>query len=237
MALKSIQQIRGELGESGDHSHTSFVFQDDLLKFIEQNSGTGDSVIEVGCYRGGMTAQLGAACCALGKRLYVVDIDERYIDIAKSNVDRTIGPNQIIYFHGDLSTFYQSGLPEEKSILVFIDGDHRYSGVVRDIRAVLESQMPPYAVAFHDFSLRYRVSELLDVHVDQAIYDTFGREVRFRPIGEIAGRGMILATEVQPDGHYHERGQPEGVLLFFEDMRQALDHRLIGNTADRALGP
>jgi predicted O-methyltransferase YrrM len=218
VTLKSIQQIREELGKSGNHSHTSFVFQDDLIRFIHQNCSEGGSVIEVGCYRGGMTAQLAATCSTLGKRLYVVDIDQVYIDITKVNVDGIIGPNNTVYFCGDLSMFYDSGLPNERPILVFIDGDHRYSGVVKDIRAVLESKMPPCAVAFHDFSLRYRVPELADVHVDQAIYDTFGREVRFRPIGEIAGRGRILATEPQHDGHYHESGEPEGVLLFLEDL-------------------
>jgi hypothetical protein len=218
---KSIQQIRTELDKSGNHSHTSFVFQDDVIRFIHQNCSEGDSVIEVGCYRGGMTAQLAATCSTLGKRFYVVDIDQGYIDITKINVDGIIGTNDTVYFCGALSTFYDSGLPNERPILIFIDGDHRYSGVVRDIRAVLGSKMLPFAVAFHDFSLRYQVPELVDVYVDQAIYDTFGREVRYRPIGEIAGRSTILATQVQPDGHYHETGQPEGVLLAFEDMIRA----------------
>src|SRR5437868_4579187 len=142
MALKSIQQIREELSKSGDHSHTSFVFQDDLLNFIADNSSVGDLVVEVGCYRGGMTAQLAFTCSALGKHLYVVDIDQTNIDLTRSNVDRIIGANHTKYFKGDLSEFYQSELLKKEAILVFIDGDHRYSGVVKDIRAVLDCQMP-----------------------------------------------------------------------------------------------
>jgi hypothetical protein len=51
----SIQKIRKILEQQSDFSHSSMKFQDYLLRFIRSNSELGESVVEVGCYRGGLT--------------------------------------------------------------------------------------------------------------------------------------------------------------------------------------
>lgn len=218
---KSTAEIRDELRHLGNHSHTSDAFQDDILHIIETERDRGGCVIEVGCYRGGLTAQIAAICLKWQKQLYVVDINADYLNIAKLSVATAVEQDNTIYFLGSLTDFYASGVLVHDPILVFIDGDHRYAGVVQDITAILASERPPYAVAFHDFSLRYANADLADVRVDRAIYDNFGSAIRLAPLGEIAGTGLTAKTEPQADGHYHQFGQPEGVLLLYEEMHAA----------------
>ena len=76
----------------------------------------------------------------------------------------------------DLPTFVQNSPDYHKPVLVFVDGDHRYDGVVADIRAIRSLATQPYACAFHDFSLRYADGSLIDVRVDRAIKDELGPE-------------------------------------------------------------
>lgn len=229
---KSIAEIRAELDELGNISHTSIAFQDDILRIIETKKDRGGCVIEVGCYRGGLTAQIATVCQTLQKQFYAVDINANYLSVAKDSVARAVEQDNTNYFVGNLTEFYASGILVDDPILVFLDGDHRYPGVVKDITAILESKRPPYAVAFHDFSLRYVTPELADVRVDRAIHDNFGAAVHLDPLGEIAGSGQTARTEPQPDGHYHEIGQPEGVLLLYKEMRAAAHqlHRLSGSS-------
>ena len=107
-----------------------------------------------------------------------------------------------------------------KPILVFVDGDHRYDGVVADIKAIMNMTHRPHACGFHDFSLRYASGPLTIVRVDNAVRDQFGPDVPLQPIGEIAGSGNVLNTQPGQDQHYHEKGQPEGVIVMMSDVNE-----------------
>lgn len=212
-----LSDIRRELDAIGRFSHTSRKFQDDLLDFIAQHHDRGGSVIEVGCFHGGLTVQLADAVRRHGLSLDVVDIDKGYLATARDTVTR-FGLQDSVDFHKtDLAGFLASRRYETPPALVFIDGDHRYDGVVADIRAVRAMPELPYACAFHDFSLRYADGPLTNVRVDRAILDEFGADAPLRQIGVIAGVGG-LRTVPEADRHYHETGQPEGVLIVLSEQ-------------------
>jgi SAM-dependent methyltransferase len=211
-----IAEIRGKLHARGDHSWTSATFQNQLLSFIQINAWRGDFVIEVGCARGGLTAQLAEVTSGLGKALYVVDVDQSMLDHAARAVEEAAGaiPDLTHFFRGDLKSFVARPRASDRCILVFIDGDHRYSGVIKDIHALLDSRLArPLSVAFHDYALRYDDESLADVRVDEAIRHVLRNETLV-PIGELSGL-TSLASEPSTETlrAYYEKGGSEGVLV------------------------
>jgi hypothetical protein len=213
-----IQSIRAALLTSGNHSHTSPKFQDDLLMYAEAFSANGNCLIEVGCFRGGMTVQFASLAQRLKQHVHVIDIDQGYLDLTKQLVETMVGASNVTFHLCDLSTFVHGAGRDTRPTLILIDGDHRYDGVVADIRALYAMRTPPFAVAFHDFSLRYATVEGADVRVDRALRNTLGTDFPHIPIGEVSRIGGFLRTDPGADGHYHEIGCPEGVLVEFREM-------------------
>lgn len=211
-----LAEIRRKLEEIGRFSHTTQKFQDDLIDFVVQNHDRGGSLIEVGCFHGGLTVQLAHVARPYGLHLDVIDISRQYLDVARDTVS-TFGYGDRVAFHKTTLTQFLAERDGPAPLLVFIDGDHRYDGVVADIRAVMGMPERPYACAFHDFSLRYADGPLTNVRVDRAILDEFGPEAPLHRIGETAGDGQ-LRTVPGADRHYHEPGQPEGVLIVLEEL-------------------
>lgn len=207
-----IVRIREELVKMDQASHTSLKFQNDLLTFIEKNHAKGQSLIEVGCYKGGLTAQIAYAAKKFGLSFDVIDIDHAFINISANAIER-VGLTGYVNFHAmDLASFVKNSPNYGTPALVFVDGDHQYDGVVADIRAIKAFPKTPYACAFHDFSLRYADGNLANVRVDLALYDEFGSDAPLVPIGEIAGDGQ-LRTQPGEDRHFHEIGKSEGVII------------------------
>jgi len=212
-----IVAIRKELERIGSASCTSLTFQDQLLSYLDMNAHRGDFLIEVGCFRGGMTAQLAAFAQDRGKVLHVVNVDRGMLEHARSAVRAALGesPSCVRYFEGSLTRFLEEAKPQGRCILVFIDGDHHYQGVVDDVRAVLDSALPrPISLCFHDYSLRYTEADHRDVRVDRAIRDVLGEHATI-PIGEVAGLAGTLVCRPQPgdSGAHYQEGGSEGVVV------------------------
>jgi SAM-dependent methyltransferase len=210
---EQLRTIRSKLASEGKHSHTSSKFQDDLIGIIEEFGDLGDSVIEVGCFKGGLTAQLALICEQLGKRLFVIDIDLRNLNLASESVNGAIQGSNVVYHLGDLQSFFNKHGSTIRPSVVFIDGDHRYNGVVADIKACCKTPSPPVTLVFHDFSLRYVTGPFIDVRVDKAIYDTLGENIKLKFIGTLSGSGEVAANEF-----FHEKGLSEGVAVLFSDI-------------------
>jgi len=211
-----IMEIRDKMNRIGCASHTSVKFQDDLLKTIAESSPFGEAIIEIGCYKGGMTSQIAYAAKKLRLSFDVIDIDHHFLNVAAEAV-AAVGLQDNVRFHAmDFAQFSALMHDKLKISLIFIDGDHRYDGVVSDCRAIKRFDVPPHAAVFHDFSLRYADGDLTDVRVDLAIKDEFGNQPRVKPIGELAGSpSSNLRTVPAEDRHYHESGTSEGVVLYF----------------------
>ena len=214
---EKIAAIRNKLAANGCASMTSTTFQNQLISFIDLNSESGDFVIEVGCFRGGLTAQLAYVTSELGKKLYVIDIDQSMLDCAAQAVKKSTGsiPDSTHFFRGNLVSFLSQPRVSDRCILAFIDGDHFYDGVVKDIRALLSGHLArPLYIAFHDFSLRYNIGQLTNVRVDQAIRDTLKNEILL-PIGELSGLSTLISEppSAQEQEHpYFYKGGSEGAL-------------------------
>ncbi|ODT05569.1 MAG: hypothetical protein ABS58_15105 [Mesorhizobium sp. SCN 65-20] len=215
---QTLEQIRSTLAAMGNHSHTTEKFQNDLMKAARSYAGEGNILVEVGCFRGGLTAQFAAIGKELNQHLHVIDIDPGYMEVARQSVEATTGTENVTFHLCDLATFAQKAGKGANISLALIDGDHFYNGVVADIRALLSMKPKPYGVAFHDYSLRYATPEGKDIRVDRAIRDTLGHDFPHVQIGEISRPGGPLRTEPGQDGHFHEVGASEGVLVELRNL-------------------
>ena len=218
-----IAQIRRDLDRIGCASTTSPTFQNQVLSHLDMNADRGDFLIEVGCFRGGMSTQLAHFAVERGKQLFVVDVDPNYMAIARGAVESALGsvPSCVHFVLDSLPGFLAGPRPSDRCILVFIDGDHHYEGVAADIRSLIDSSLErPFSVCFHDYGLRYTAEDYLDVRVDRAIHDLLpGHPVA--PIGEVAGNSGILPTSPQAHDHgsHFPAGMSEGVIVDFRAER------------------
>jgi hypothetical protein len=211
-----IGEIRSNLHANACHSWTTVTFQNQLLSFVQLNAEWGDFVIEVGCARGGMTSQLAYLTSELGKELYVVDVDQTMLDHAARALKESTGslPQSTHFYRGSLKSFLSQPRISDRCILAFIDGDHRYDGVLQDIRALLKGHLArPLSIAFHDFSLRYDLESLANVRVDHAVRDALKNEILL-PLGELSGLSSLTSepTSATQQAYYYKGGS-EGVLV------------------------
>lgn len=214
MVIEGIPEIRQKLLEHNRASQTSEKFQDDILQFIIDNKDQGHSIIEVGCFYGGFSSQLAFVAKMCNLTLDVIDIDKGYLNHAADTLEKVGLRSHATMNLMPFSEFVQVKAEHPKPVLVFIDGDHRYDGVVADIRAMRQLHNQPFACAFHDYSLRYADGPLTIVRVDQAVHDEFPADTDFQFIGTIAGEAGLSRTEPSgADRHFHERGKSEGVLI------------------------
>jgi hypothetical protein len=108
---------------------------------------------------------------------------------------------------------------EHKPLLVFVDGDHTYSGVVKDIKAIYQLNRRPYAMAFHDSSLRSFKYE--NTHADKAIHDAFGRGVKYKRIGVQFGEHPTPSRDKpSASGSYWEYNGSEAVIVEIDSVEQ-----------------
>lgn len=214
MSDPELDRIRARLAADGNHSHTSLKFQDDLLFYATKFAAHGNCIIEVGSWKGGLSAQFAYLARKLGQRFVVIDNNATYLEYARAAVEATGAGDSTSFHLGDFQSFAVTADPEIRPTLVLIDADHHYDAVAADIRTLYAMTSRPYAAAFHDFSLRYSTPELSNVRVDRALIDAFGEDFQHIKIGEVAAPGgPTLQITPQPDGHYHELGYSEGVLI------------------------
>ncbi|ACF02404.1 hypothetical protein Rpal_3906 [Rhodopseudomonas palustris TIE-1] len=207
--------IREQCSKTGNFSWTSRKYQDDILRFIRSNSQSGNCVIEVGCYKGGLTALLAATCRNLNLRLYSMDISADAVSTTKTllknlNLTKHAAVEQSTFpeFVSKTSFFRRfSG----RAVLCILDGDHSYNAVLADIKAAEALRSQPYALAFHDYSLRHPTT---DERVSDAIDDHFGASKTRTLIGqEMNGVGHATKAAPQEDGHWWGVPGSEGAIL------------------------
>lgn len=220
MIVPDLVAARATLSAMGNYSHTTNKFQDDLMSYAEDFADQGDCIIEVGCFRGGLTAQFALIGKRLGLHVHVIDIDSGHLEITRQSVAATSGAENVSFHLCDLDTFVKGPGADVRPSLALIDGDHSYRGVVTDIRSLLAMRTRPYGVAFHDYSLRW-ADDSVEIGVNRAIHDMLGSDFPHVPIGEISREGGALQTSPRDgDQHYHEIGHSEGVMVEFRKLPQ-----------------
>ena len=209
---KQFEEIRAVSSEMGCFSWTTREYQDDILNFIIENRDRGCGIIEVGCYKGGLSALLAFVCKEFGWPFYTIDVDPTAIDSTTKLLKR-LKLDQIATIHlGNLSSFVSATTLSERPTLIILDGDHRYEAVVRDIQDTFKLNQLSHAAVFHDFTLRHPTS---GEKVDQAVRDCFGSDCPVRPIGaKMLGDGKYPTKEKpSEDGHWWEVPGSEGAIV------------------------
>jgi hypothetical protein len=205
-------EIRSISKEMVCFSWTSKEYQDDVLNFIIENREQGFGVIEVGCYKGGLSALLAYICQQFDWPFYTLDIDPTATESTRLLLQR-LELDKISTIHlGPLSSFVDKFLFKERPVLIILDGDHRYEAVLEDIQATYRLNKRPYAAVFHDFSLRHPTSGEL---VDQAARDSFGKNCSLRNIGVRMTGDAKYPTIENPsdDGHWWDVPGSEGAIV------------------------
>ncbi|TCV83092.1 MULTISPECIES: class I SAM-dependent methyltransferase [Methylomonas] len=209
---KDFEEIRAISSEMGCFSWTTREYQDDILNFLITNRHQGRGVVEVGCYKGGLSALLALVCEKFEWPFYTIDVDQSAIDSTRGLLER-LNLDRVATIHlGDLGSFVSNTRLSERPALIILDGDHRYDAVVKDILDTYRLNMLPYAAVFHDFTLRHPTS---GEKVDQAVRDCFGTDYPINPIGaKMIGDGKYpIKEKPSDDGHWWEVPGSEGAIV------------------------
>lgn len=205
--------VRKTSQKLGYESWTSLKYQDDILTYLKWMDGCS-GIIEVGCYKGGLTCLLATFCKLKSWPLWALDVDLQALKITETHLQKNELSGSAILHHGDLNSFSQKVFLKEKPALVILDGDHQYNAVLHDIQSVFKLNKLPKAIAFHDYSLRHPTT---DERVDDAVKFLLGN----RPIQEIGEKMDGLSnypTKSKPsqDGHYWFVPGSEGAIVNLE---------------------
>lgn len=230
-----LQEIRSLLAREGCQSWTSDKYQNDVYRFIMQNQEHGEGIIEVGCYKGGLSVFLAFACRKLKWPFYTIDINNEFVQMTRSLLTKLGLAQDVSFFAGTLQDFAAKIRLKKNPLLAVIDGDHRYQGVLNDIKSLYQLNRRCHAAVFHDFSLRHDVIQ--DERVDKAIFDFFGRDVHLTRIGEQFDEDTSYPLKTHPseDGHYWELNGSEGVITKLPTKLNMIENSEIKNTGIRSL--
>ena len=210
-----LNRMRNLLLKVGSKSSTSIPYQDAIARFIFENVHKGGVIIEVGCYKGGLTAQLALMAKVSGSHLCTIDIAPEWISHTKVLLEKFNLNTHTTYYCGTFDNFADTTTFGKRPLLLVIDGDHRYEFVLKDIQSIYRLNKIPYAVAFHDFSLRY--VNTYNTFVDRAIFDSFGPDIELLRIGAQIDESPYMPKKNNPDpkdGFYWEEHGSEGAIPF-----------------------
>lgn len=79
-----LKHIRAVAQEHGQFSWTSAEYQADVLGFIIENRNKGGGLVEVGCYKGGLSSQLAFLCKEFGWPFYTMDVEPSFLELTRS---------------------------------------------------------------------------------------------------------------------------------------------------------
>ena len=127
--------------------------REDVLKLYELAYFANGSILEIGSYHGKSAIIMAGAArdSGCGATVFSLDVDTNALRPArKAAADQGVADN-VIFVRGSVRAFFRAWRGFEPS-LVFVDGDHSYRGVSRDLQ-VLRSRVPRGAmILFHDFN-------------------------------------------------------------------------------------
>ena len=208
-----LQEIRSLLAREGSQSWTSDEYQNDVYRFIMENREHGEGIIEVGCYKGGLSVFLAFACRKSGWPFYTIDISHEFVETTRNLLTKLGLAQNAHFFVGTLQEFAAQIKLKKAPLLTVIDGDHQYTGVLNDIKSLYRLNCQSYAAAFHDFSLRH--DAMPDERVDRAIFEFFGADAPLTRIGAQFDENTSYPLRTRPsdDGHYWELNGSEGVII------------------------
>jgi Methyltransferase domain len=206
-----LSEVRRVAQKAGCFSWTSADYQSDILNFVTEHRHRGAGVVEVGTYKGGLTAQLAVLCQAFGWPLFTMDISQPFLDTARTLLESLQLADCVRFHCGNLASFAGQFALQHRPVLAILDGDHRYQAVIDDIAAIYRLNQLPVAAAFHDYSLRHPTT---GEDVERAVTESFGDRM-VCPIGAQIRGDAAYPTREHPsdDGHYWQVPGSEGAIV------------------------
>lgn len=138
------------------------ISNDEMFELYLQatNLTKGDTVVEIGSYRGKSTLALALGAKRVGARVYAIDPHEEFIGVAGG----IFGPADLKKMIASIAEFdlgdvifpvcmgsHEAGKIWSKPIsLLWIDGDHSYEGVSGDFNLFSIHLKPNARLMFHD---------------------------------------------------------------------------------------
>jgi predicted O-methyltransferase YrrM len=164
------------LGERHRAAHTlvddvpGWLRPEDALKLYELAYLAQGPILEIGTFHGKSAVLMASAVQDAGQNttIYSLDVDHSYIRAAREQALSHEVADRVVFVRGTVGAFARM-YPHLQPALVFVDGDHSYAGVQRDL-TVLERLIPDNGlILFHDFN------------DDPRNDDPANREVKVRP--------------------------------------------------------
>ena len=165
----------------------------DSERLYEMAYKSGDVILEIGTYAGrSATVELRGALANPQRTtmplFFGIDINPFGIARTLSNLEDQNLLQHALAFHGDLEKFVQQF--EIQPTMVFVDGDHRYDGVKRDLEILNAYLVPGTPVLCHDYTNAQNDTGELGVRraVDEFVADGWARMI------SVSGCSAFLVT-------------------------------------------
>lgn len=157
-----------------DESYFSF---EDIYRRMVEIFPSGSTFVEVGVLHGQSLAYLGVEVVNSGKEIQIIGIDnfkwsDKQLEKARNNLLPLSGKTRVALLvdtSDGATDLFADGLIE----FVFIDADHSYDAVRRDIAAWLSKIRPGGVIGGHDYCKNSFPG------VVQAVDEAFGDRVKF----------------------------------------------------------
>lgn len=172
----------------------------DSYKLYEMAFRSGDVILEIGTYGGRSAVVELRGALANSERthkpqFYGLDIDIHSIWRSYNSLEQAGLADYALLYHGGLEQFVQD--LSIQPTMVFVDGDHRYEGVKRDLDILARLLAPGIPVLCHDYlnpendtgelGVRQAVNEFVQAGYAELI-GTFGCSAFLRTTDQCQGR-------------------------------------------------
>ena len=84
------------------------------------------------------------------QKLHLIDIDPKSIKVARKRFEDEVEHN-LVEIHKEDSSGYLSKIPDETFDWIYIDGDHSYEGVKKDLEAAHKKLKPDGLISLNDY--------------------------------------------------------------------------------------
>ncbi len=144
----SSRRERWPFAEKLEHKHIKNCrLVEDRIKMLELIP-KGGVCAEIGILKGDYSRYILDIVKPLN--LHLVDVDPKSIKVAKKRFEDEIAQN-LVEVHLEDSSTYLSSVPDETFDWIYIDGDHSYEGVKRDLEAAHTKIKPTGLISLNDY--------------------------------------------------------------------------------------
>lgn len=172
------------------------VDRDELLKLIP---------------KGGVCAEVGIMYCDFSqkilettepRKLHLIDIETGPVEIAKKRFSKEIASDRVEVHKGDSAACLLQ-FPPNYFDWVYIDGDHRYEGVKKDLEASHSRLKPDGLIVMNDYQyfsivefMKYGVIEAVNEFCIQYGYEMLYMALQGRTYNDVLLKRLSTATSV-----------------------------------------